>query len=98
MKTKESWIDDTMNSLEGIRRATSDPGLFIKVITRTIHPIGKKRAFKRSYYWSVAAGIALLIALNILGVVYYHQRVSPATRGPEAVATDYLSYLGPVKL
>ena len=98
MNRKETWINDTLNSLEGIRRATSDPGLFIKVQAEALHPMSKKRGFKGAYYWSAAACITLLIALNILGALYYHQSENLTGSGVAAVATDYLYFLRPVKL
>ena len=87
-----------MNSLEGIRRALADPQLFLKVQTRTILPQYQTARLQMTSYWPVAAGLAILIALNIFITLHSHKAQNPSQEVPAAVATDYLSYLGPIKL
>ena len=98
MKTKETWIDETMNSVNAIGRATAAPGLFLKVQVKMEHQEDNAVLFRRLYYWPVAAGIAVLITLNILGALYYQHVQVLSQQVPAAVVTDYLSYLGPIKL
>jgi hypothetical protein len=98
MKAKETWINDTLNSLDGIKRAASDPDLLLHLQAKLIQPEIRALPVRQHYYWSVAAGITLLIALNITGALYYRHADTVASEIPAAVATDYLSYLGPIKL
>jgi len=98
MKTKETWIEETLNSFDGIRRATPKPDLFPGIQQRLGLPEKKTIPLKRPFYWSVAAGIAILIGLNIFGAIYYHSAQSISSQVPAAIAKDYLSYLGPIKL
>jgi hypothetical protein len=98
MKTKETWIDETLNSLDGIRQAAADPDLLRKVEAKLLHQEKTTSLIRQRYYWAVAAGIAVLVALNILGVLLYHQGQNLSEAVPAALANDYLSYLGPIKL
>ncbi len=98
MKTKETWIDETLNSLDGIRRAPADPELLLKVQARAILPGKKSSGMWKANYWSIAAGLAFLITLNIFGTLYYQHGQTTSLEVPAAVATDYLSYLSPINL
>jgi hypothetical protein len=97
MKTKETWIGETMNSLVGIERAGADPGLFLKVQAKLNQPVTRMVMFRRQVPWALAAGVAILIALNIFGILVYHQSRDSSGQIPAAIVTDYLSYLGPIK-
>ena len=99
MNPKERWLDQTLNSLEGINRAKSASGLYTKVALETLRPAQKKVPLRTPFYWTVAAGIAVLVTMNIFGVIYYNS--PPQNTLPEittSVASDYLSYLGPINL
>jgi len=98
MKTKETWIEETMDSLDGIRRATPKSDPFPALQQRLSLSEKKTIPIKGTFYWSVAAGIAILIALNILGTLYYQNSQRISGQVPAAIAKDYLSYLGPIKL
>ncbi|MEI7662397.1 MAG: hypothetical protein WCK34_09375 [Bacteroidota bacterium] len=98
MNTKETWIDETLNSLDGIRRAKADPDLFRKIQPGIALPQNKSTSFKQITYWSVAAGLALLVTLNVMVTLNYQKTTNRSSKVPEALASDYLSYLGPIKL
>jgi thiosulfate reductase cytochrome b subunit len=98
MNTKGTWIDDTMNSLNMIMHAQADSDLFLKVQARLRHPESKTRALRKIYYWPVAAGIAALISLNIFTAFHYNHSQKQSHEIPDAVATDYLSYLRSINL
>lgn len=97
MKTKETWIDETLTALDGINRATAPHDLLLKIQAKAAPVIRKTVVLHRPFYWSVAAGIAVLITLNIFGVLNYHQTQNITGEVPAAVANDYLSYLSPIK-
>ena len=98
MKTKEAWIEEVLNSLDGIRCAPADPDLLRKLQVKTGHARNNTLLIKRYHYYSVAAGMALLITLNIFTLLHYHQTQATSQQVPSAVATEYLSYLKPIKL
>ena len=98
MNTKETWIDETLNSLDGIHRAPGPPDLLKKIQARLDHTENKRSSRQLAFYWRVAAGLALLIALNIVVTLYYHHTPASPMETPSAVASDYFSYLSPIKL
>ena len=97
MNANETRIENTMDSLEGIQRAGADPDLYNKIRNNLSQPIQTTVSI-RSSYWAVAAGLVLLITLNILTSLYFHQSQNPLAGAPAAVASDYLFYLGPINL
>ncbi|MCX6306781.1 MAG: hypothetical protein NT040_17585 [Bacteroidetes bacterium] len=98
MKDKETWIEDTLHSLDGVRRATCNPDIFEEIPAESIHPPIETVQANRPFYWSVAAGIAVLIALNIFGMLYHHRANNHSGNVSSSLSADYLSYLGPIKL
>jgi hypothetical protein len=98
MDTKESWIDETINSLDGMHRAPADPELFRKLQTRPGYMVNEPIGLEPSFYWYAAAGIAILLTLNVLTALYYYDFQSTSQVVPEAFAADYLSYMGTIKL
>jgi len=98
MKAKEKWIDETLNSLDGIARAKADSNLYKKVMEQAKHHEQSTSRLRPLYYWPAAAGLALLVTLNILAAIHYKSNNSVSQEVPAAVATEYLSYLGPIKL
>ncbi len=98
MKAKEQWIEETMGSLDGIRGAKASSALVSDLESMTAMPGIGSGTLRPSRYWSAAAALALLLAMNILVFTNYH-RSSGQPKGPtEILADDYLSYLGPIKL
>ncbi len=98
MKRKESWREETMNSLDGIGRATPHPTLLHPRLQMNDFTQPEAVPAKPSFYWTIAAGIAILVSLNVLGALYYHHAQNLSQQAPAAIANDYLSYLGPIKL
>ncbi|MCX6245294.1 MAG: hypothetical protein NTU98_11385 [Bacteroidetes bacterium] len=98
MNTKEQWISETLESLDGMRRAGSDPETYEKVMQR-IRMSGTRRVYlQASFVWKIAAGLILLIGLNVFSLVYY-SRLSKASETQTGVlASDYFSYINTIKL
>ncbi len=97
MNAKEEWIAQTMESLDGLRRAESDPGTYEKVMSR-IRPEGIRRMTLRpSVIWRVAAGLALLIGLNVFSMVWFNRPSGTSQSEAKTLANDYFSYIGTIK-
>lgn len=66
MKSKEQWIEETLNSLDGIQQAI--PGITFqeKLLARTefAHKTGNKVV--PLWIWKVAATVLVLISLNFV--------------------------------
>ena len=98
MDAKESWINNTLNSLNGIQRATADPALLSNVLVKTDHNGSNITWFRQAKYWQVAAGLAFLVSFNIYTAFYHQNTRAHLPEAPAALAADYFSYLGPIKL
>ncbi|MEO6302158.1 MAG: hypothetical protein ABIP51_03190 [Bacteroidia bacterium] len=61
MNAKEKWINETENSLEGLKPAEVNPYLYSKIITRLSAKIEKAPA---KLVWATAASFIVLIFLN----------------------------------
>lgn len=101
MKTKEQWIGETMDSLDGMQRATSDPMLHEKVTTRLGQSVRSSRPGQSdqsaifpavNLLLKIAAGLALLISVNVISVVVYSRAVA-AENNLNPVAAGYFSYI-----
>jgi hypothetical protein len=98
MKTKDEWIDQTLESLDGIGRAECDPGLYDRLTERMNSPEPAIRWFSPSLAWKAAALILLLTALNIFTMFLFNGHEKKETGTADAVASEYFSYIYPVKL
>ena len=97
METKETWINQTINALDGIQPVKGDPDLYGKIETR-LHKNGKQIIrLQPILLWPAAAGLVLLLTLNILAWTHYHSIPGHLQETPNVVATEYLYYLEPIK-
>lgn len=88
-QNKEKWIDDKMNSLEGIRSAKTPEHLFAKIEQEAFQSEGKIVTFSQ---WRAAAAIALLfLAFNFWAIGQQLQTsdttAGQSTASPEAAPT-----------
>ncbi|NRB53490.1 MAG: hypothetical protein HRU41_37890 [Saprospiraceae bacterium] len=86
---KEKWIDDKINSLEGMRSAKAPEHLFAKVEQEVFQPEAKIVAFSQ---WRAAAAVALLfLAFNFWAIGQQLQSpdstAGQSTASPEATPT-----------
>lgn len=77
-KDKEKWLDETLGSLQGIKRATPPADLFARIEIR-VNQTESKIVPMSQWRPAVAAAIVLLV-LNIFAMRLYTQRnISVAT-------------------
>jgi hypothetical protein len=98
MKTKEEWIGQTMESLDGIGRADYDPSLFERLMEVPASREPVIRRFSPPMLWKAAALILLLITLNILTLFFFNGNEKQETGTADSVASEYFSYINTVKL
>jgi hypothetical protein len=98
MNKKETWIDETLNSFDGLRKATAGPELIQKLHTAVYDHACKQILMRRPIYWSVAAGLAILVTLNVFTALYAQKKQTRQQEIPSAIASEYLSYMGKAKL
>jgi hypothetical protein len=92
MNTKEQWINETMESLDGIRRATGDPLLGAKIAERLRAGNGRTLLLKPGMLLKIAAGLALLITINVFSVIYY-ARTTSLTDNANPLVSEYFTYI-----
>ncbi len=73
---KERWIDEVMNSTQGMSRAQPGAGLYEQITAKLTRPQTATTSFpvKR---WAAAA--ILLLTLNVGSVIYFNNREKKAT-------------------
>lgn len=89
MKTKDTFIQETMNSLEGIKRAEVTPFLYQKVM-RKIQNDGETTR-PSLLRWTIAT-LLLLISLNAFSILYQN-KIKNTYSGGKAFRTEYFSYI-----
>jgi len=90
MEPKEQWIEETINSLDGMKQVTASEALKnrLKSIPITISP-GIRVMVPKQSIWLAAASIALIIGINIAAIYTTQQQTADA----ETVEADYFTYL-----
>ncbi|ASS50310.1 MAG: hypothetical protein A3D31_12140 [Candidatus Fluviicola riflensis] len=90
MEPKEQWIEETLNSLNGLKQVTASGALKnrLKSIPINISPGIRVMVPKRSV-WLAAASIVLIIGINITAIYATQQQ----TTDTETVEADYFTYL-----
>ena len=98
MKTKEEWISETMESLEGIQPAAGDPILAEKVMNRI--RLGRPVAFsfRAPVVLKAAALILLLISFNLITFIYSAGGTDISENSVKSIATEYFSYIDSLNL
>lgn len=91
MNTKEQRIGEIMKSLDGMQRAQGDQHLFEKVTARLDHSEPTAPTLTPQLLLKIAAGLALLISLNVISLHYY-TRATQAETPANPVSTEYFSY------
>lgn len=98
MRTKEEWINETMESLEGIQRAESDPMLAEKALNRIQVHSRDVISFRTPMVLVAAAMILLLISFNIITFIYFPGSTDMHDNTIRSVATEYFSYIDSLNL
>ena len=98
MNEKEIWIAETMASLDGIQQANANPNLMASLEAEIHKPAQTLQKIRPAVLWPIAATIAILVSMNILSAFYYMQSSASVQETTNAVASEYLYYLGPIKL
>ena len=98
METKEEWINKTMESLEGMNRAESDPVLFDKVLQRIQNHQPMVVSIHKQMIWKAAALILILISMNVFTLVYFSKSPDKDQNAVRTVANEYFSYIDSINL
>ena len=92
METKEAWINRTMESLEGAGPQACPPDLQAKLMNSI--PKGRVVRFRSpGIFWKAAAGILLLIGLNLVTIFWYQKEEADGAGSAGTAAREYFSYI-----
>lgn len=92
MKTKEQWIEETLESLDGIGTIPTPPELTSSILEQMQLQRPDQLSSASRLVWKIAAGLLILIMLNILFVFHYtRQDASEITSNP--LSTEYFTYI-----
>jgi hypothetical protein len=85
---KEKWIDEVMNSTQGMSRADPDNDLLDKITSKLNSPNAVKTTPLPVTQWAAAA--ILLIALNVGSVIYFtnHNKTMATATNNNPFATE----------
>ena len=98
METKEEWINKALESLDGAKRAESDPILFDKVLQRIQYHKPIINSIRSRMIWRVAALILVLISFNVITMVYFAKTSGNSQNNVKSVANEYFSYIDSINL
>jgi hypothetical protein len=98
METKENWINNTLESLDGVNRAESDPLLFDKALQRIQRGTPTIISIRSRMFWRVAALILVLISFNVITMVYFAKTSGNNRINVKSVANEYFSYIDSINL
>ena len=92
MNKKETWINETMKSIEGIK-APQVSSLDEKILKHLFQDEIKVISIRPQLTWSIAASLVLLIGLNCLTLISYNKN-KQSNQSSEAYTlyTNYFSY------
>jgi hypothetical protein len=92
MEPKESFIKETLESIDGIGRAGANPFLYDKIVNRMKRIEEGRILHPAIMRWAMVLGIAL-ICLNVLSVMQYHKSSNSSVKNESAFASEYFSYI-----
>ncbi len=69
-KERESWIEEVVESAANIQRVKADESLYDRIQLRLKGKVRSLDYVSSPRVWLVAAGIALLLALNVTAITY----------------------------
>ena len=93
MKTKEQWIDETMESLDGVTGARADLPLFGKIEQRIDRYPFQSSSNGTRLFLKVAAGLAILVTINVFTALNYSKNSGLSQTTTNPLANEYFTYI-----
>lgn len=82
-KNKEKWMDNVLESFDGMERATPSESLFLKIEQQLEKGVGKVISMRQ---WSIAAAIAVVVVFA--NVTTFRQLALKSTTYSEVVISE----------
>ena len=93
MNRKENWSQETLNSIDSIKRAEVSDKLLEKVNQRLQKPKAKIISIQTKTLWRAAACITVLIGLNIFTIAFNAKTKNGHQDSSDTFANEYFFYL-----
>lgn len=93
MNPKEHWIDETLDTLDGMERAPFPEEIKTRIL-QNLEEESANKPTKPMFIWSIAAAIILLIALNFATGWMIKSGIGNETAESQTAAS--LDYLKPI--
>ncbi len=98
MKTKESWINEIFESLDGIKRPEADAHLLDKIQKRIENKAGKIVSISFTQLAKIAACALLLISINAYTCIKFNNTKSSVSVEQNTFSKEYFSYMDNIQL
>lgn len=95
---KQTWIDETLGSLDGIPRAEAPADLYEKARQRMDKGRAKIVKMPTLKAWSVAACLLLLVFANVLACLKYANTQHAQKSGIDSFANEYFAFAKPPQI
>jgi len=96
MNLKENWIQETLNSVDNIKRIEVSSQLAER-LSNVSFPEGKIIAMLPFVKWIAAACIVLLAGINLVSITQYNKTITTNQTVSNPVYSEYFSYLNTLK-
>lgn len=94
MEAKEKWINDTLESLQGVRRAEANPFLSEKVLQRLQNKQPVIIVYPLRIAWRIAASVVLLAGINFYTCLHYQRSTFNSKQvNVNSLGMEYFSYM-----
>lgn len=90
-ETENKWIDDTLESLQGIRRAGAPTDLFDKSMQRARQVKARGVTMSAAQVWSAAACVAVLLVANLFMCLDYSHLGKKQKTDKEMFINEYFT-------
>lgn len=92
METKETLVNRTLESLEGMEKANANPFLYNKVMHR-MQTVTESRFVRPAMIRLALAAIAVIICMNVYSLFHYEKAGNASASANNPVRAEYFSYI-----
>ena len=96
MNQREKWIQETLNSVDNIKRAEASEELYDNIMQRLQKRDVKIISLQSKTVWRVAASIAILIGINVITLLSQRSGNENKNNDPNTFAIEYFSYINQI--
>ena len=92
MNTKETWIEETLASLDKVKAIDMPSSLSLRIVQELNEGKVKVISIRPQIRWAVAASLVLLIGLNSLIIIQYNKSIKQNKQEAYNLYKNYFDY------